>query len=316
MIEHMATVLHHSRARGTDKLVLLGIANHDGDGGSFPSLATLAKYANVDERTVRRSLRVLEELGEITVHLHGGGTRHTRADRRTNRYEILVRCPQGCDGGPQHRVPAPPEVQDDPRPVHGDSDGRTPTSPRDDDGRTPTSGREAPRGDAHVTHGGTPTSPEPSMNQPRPNPCVEPSASTPRRPDDVWDAVLAACHLTDQVPTTSAAGAWRKAVSELRRVGATPVDVVAKARAFRQTWPAATLTPTALARRWAEITPAAHTGAELELDHVAQAAGLGRNLARTDLTDEELEHHVPTDPSQASAFRTAVALERQKAGAR
>lgn len=89
-IESMAHVLKNSRAKGTDKLVLLGIANHDGDGGAWPSIATLATYANVEPRGVKKSLRRLEELGELVIHVQAGGNEYTRADRRPNRYEITV----------------------------------------------------------------------------------------------------------------------------------------------------------------------------------------------------------------------------------
>ena len=58
-IESIAVCLHHSRATGTDKVVLLGIANHDGDGGSWPAIATLAKYANVNERNTQKSIERL-----------------------------------------------------------------------------------------------------------------------------------------------------------------------------------------------------------------------------------------------------------------
>lgn len=86
----MSLVLNHSRAQGTDKVVLLGIANHDGDGGAWPSITTLARYANVSESAVIRSLRRLEATGELTTHLNGGGTVATRNDRRPNRYEITL----------------------------------------------------------------------------------------------------------------------------------------------------------------------------------------------------------------------------------
>lgn len=101
----MAVVLHHSPAVGTDKIVLLGIANHDGDGGAWPSIATLAKYANVTERSVQYSLDKLEQSGQIRRELNAGGTRRTRDHERPNWYEVLVRCPLTCDGTIQHRMP-------------------------------------------------------------------------------------------------------------------------------------------------------------------------------------------------------------------
>ena len=66
-IEIMVNVLHNSRATGRAKLILLGIANHQGENGAYPSIATLAKYANCSERSVKRDIKELEELGELHV---------------------------------------------------------------------------------------------------------------------------------------------------------------------------------------------------------------------------------------------------------
>jgi len=103
-IESIAACLHHSKATGSDKLVLLGIANHDGDGGAWPSVATLAKYANISERSVQTCIQKLVNMGEIACHVNKGGNAETRSDRRPNRYDILVRCPEECDGSTKHGV--------------------------------------------------------------------------------------------------------------------------------------------------------------------------------------------------------------------
>jgi hypothetical protein len=103
-IESIAVCLHHSKSSGTDKLVLLGIANHDGDGGAWPSIETLAKYANTTERNVTRCINNLISLGEVTRHTNQGGMAHYRNDKRPNRYDVLVRCPNECDGTTQHRL--------------------------------------------------------------------------------------------------------------------------------------------------------------------------------------------------------------------
>jgi len=124
-VESISNVLNYSRASGTDKVVLIGIANHDGDGGSWPSIATLARYANVDARTVQRSIKHLVEMGEIVVHDQQGGTQHTRPDRRPNRYEITV-------------------------PKRGDV-LVTPLGARGDTGDVHGVTSMTPRGDAHVT---------------------------------------------------------------------------------------------------------------------------------------------------------------------
>lgn len=103
-VEAMALVLHHSRAKGTSKLVLLGIANHSGDGGAWPTVATLAHYAGTGERQVQKVLRELVGLGELAVYVQQGGLAGMHPAARPNRYEVLVVCPPGCDGTSNHRV--------------------------------------------------------------------------------------------------------------------------------------------------------------------------------------------------------------------
>jgi len=88
-IERVALVLKKSwGVPGTAKLILIGIANHDGDGGAWPSIDTLAAYAEVDRRGVQRHLSTMSEKGILTVHTNRGGTDATPVDRRPNRYEI------------------------------------------------------------------------------------------------------------------------------------------------------------------------------------------------------------------------------------
>ena len=102
-VEHMAVVLHHSGSSGTAKLVLLGIANHDGDGGAWPTVRTLAKYANVTHRQVQKAVSQLVGLGELRVQVQAGGSNNYPDHARPNRYDVLVRCPPWCDRSPSHR---------------------------------------------------------------------------------------------------------------------------------------------------------------------------------------------------------------------
>lgn len=100
----LVAVLHHSRAVGTDRLVLLSIANRDGGDGCWPTVKTLARLANVDQRSVRPALRRLAASGELVVHAQGGGVAdldpgHLRPDR----YEVVVICPANCDRTTEHR---------------------------------------------------------------------------------------------------------------------------------------------------------------------------------------------------------------------
>ena len=129
-VEQMAWALHVPDLTAVQKLVLIGIANHDGDGGAWPSLATLATYACVSVRHVRRTIRQLEELGWISVHLQQGGNHRTRDDQRPNLFVI-------------HRLGKRGDTQAPPTPV--DNQGR---------------------GDTQVRNGRTPRSAEPSYNHP------------------------------------------------------------------------------------------------------------------------------------------------------
>jgi hypothetical protein len=102
-VEHLAVVLHHSKAKGTAKLVLVGIANHAGDGGAYPSVSTLARYANVHPRNVQKALALLVSAGELEVHLQEGGERHWDDRLRPNLYVVKVVCPVSCDRSLHHR---------------------------------------------------------------------------------------------------------------------------------------------------------------------------------------------------------------------
>jgi len=99
----MAICLNHSKATGTAKVVLLGIANHDGDGGAWPTVATLSRYANVTVRNVQKAISDLVALGEVVVHYNEGGNRGARHER-PNRYDITLSCPPECDRTKNHRV--------------------------------------------------------------------------------------------------------------------------------------------------------------------------------------------------------------------
>ncbi len=101
----MAIALHHSRAKGAAKLMLIGIANHDGDGGSWPSLHTLMKYAGItDRRSAQRLLRQLEGFGEIRCYVSQGGDHSTADYLRPNLYKFTLECPHDCNRKSNHKT--------------------------------------------------------------------------------------------------------------------------------------------------------------------------------------------------------------------
>lgn len=94
---------HHSAApTQTTKLILIKIADMNGDGGAWPSMDTLAQAAMVTKDAARKAVRQLEALGEIRTHLNEGGGLRTQKHMRTNVYEFLLRCPWYCDGSARH----------------------------------------------------------------------------------------------------------------------------------------------------------------------------------------------------------------------
>lgn len=102
-VEALTVVLHHSKAKASAKVVLLGIANHyhpDDERGAWPSQETLARYANISDRAVRKCIDELEKLGEIRVDTHGGVS---SSRNKPNRYWITLTCPDDCDRSMAHR---------------------------------------------------------------------------------------------------------------------------------------------------------------------------------------------------------------------
>ncbi len=164
-IRSIERVLNHSRSTGTARLVMICIADHDGDGGSWPLISTLAKNANVSERSVQRAISELVAMGELVVHANAGGKKEWREDRRPNCYEIIIN---------EREV--------------GMSDGVTQSSPREADGVTQSSPREADgvtlvaeRGDKQGMNGVTTVSP-PYKEQPSIEPSIEPGVATATTP--------------------------------------------------------------------------------------------------------------------------------------
>ncbi len=102
--QDMTSVLVHSRAVGTSKLVLLGIAYHmgkDRSKGCWPSKSTLAAYAGVTTRQVSRSLNDLVELGELIIDSRASWKRGN--GDFTNIYFLNDLCSDSCEIH-QHKV--------------------------------------------------------------------------------------------------------------------------------------------------------------------------------------------------------------------
>jgi hypothetical protein len=146
----MNWVWAHSPTSGNERLVLLALADacsRDDGTGCWPSIATIARKANISERSVRRIIARLEEAGLLGVTRTSGGTA-----RATNTYAIIMTPP-----GAKTAVSAPGPRQPDP--------GQDVT-PDGSSGVT----RQAPTPDTGVRPPLTPGSADPPENHQEPPP--------------------------------------------------------------------------------------------------------------------------------------------------
>ncbi len=98
--EAVSAVLHHSKASPHAKLVLTAIAYHENESGAWMSQATLAKMCNMSERTIRRHIAELRDLHEVDIIADDG---QGFGSRKSNRYFIILDCPDGCDRSFSHK---------------------------------------------------------------------------------------------------------------------------------------------------------------------------------------------------------------------
>lgn len=86
-IQTMQAVWKHSQAEGRARVVLLAIADHQGEIGAWPSIATLARMANASERSVQRDIQKLVELGELEVKVQAAPS---NSQYRANLYWVTL----------------------------------------------------------------------------------------------------------------------------------------------------------------------------------------------------------------------------------
>lgn len=87
--------LYHSKATYSTRLVLIAIANFEGENGAYPSIETIGRLSGgLNRRTVQRCIDELVQLGELT---------EVRRDGITNLYKVTITCPDECDGSTYHK---------------------------------------------------------------------------------------------------------------------------------------------------------------------------------------------------------------------
>ncbi len=82
---------------------------------------------------------------------------------------------------------------------------------------------------------------------------AKPPESIRRKTDNLFETVAKVCSISTANLTRSSRGQLNKAVKELREIDATDEQVHATAKAYRQQYPNATLTPTALVKHWSSF---------------------------------------------------------------
>jgi len=96
----VAAVLNHSQASTSSRLVLVTIAYFESDTGAWPSQETIARMTGLSIRSVKRAIKELADLHELDVIADHGDT---RGARKTNRYFVILECPDGCRGDLSHK---------------------------------------------------------------------------------------------------------------------------------------------------------------------------------------------------------------------
>jgi hypothetical protein len=84
-IEIMNAVWRESKAEGRARLVLLAIADHQGEIGAWPSIKRLAMMVNSSERSVQRDIQYLQQIGELRVEVQNAPT---NTQYKSNRYWV------------------------------------------------------------------------------------------------------------------------------------------------------------------------------------------------------------------------------------
>jgi DNA-binding transcriptional ArsR family regulator len=187
---------------GTDKVVLIGIANHlgrDEEGWSgWVYTSVLVEYAQVDERTVRRSISRLVDAGLMSREERAGGTDGKVNPRyRPNRYSIR-----------------PPSEQD-----RGGTDVPPQSTP---DAHVPSGG------DAHVPSGGDAHVPS-LIEEPSFEPSTEPTP-TPSLTLGEFEAFWQA--YPRRIARPAALKAWKRA----RRRGSDATTIIGGAERWAAYW--------------------------------------------------------------------------------
>ena len=252
-IEVMNDVWRYSKAKGTDRLVLIALADQANDQREcWPSVSSIGKKCLLTPRNVQKRIRSLEELGEVIV-IYGAGTSSSKGGVRSNRYRIIV-------------------YMADPDPVGAD----TISTPQTLSDATPSESDDPVASDTQTLSDATPRTPSPATPEPKGEPSLNPQSLAT---DDLTVAVAKVCGLELDHLTSSARGALERAVKEIADAGGTVTQVGDRASHYHRKFPTATLTPPALAKHWPVLVDAGTDSSVVNMTvpfpvHIGQTAAL------------------------------------------
>lgn len=238
-----------SPARKAVLLVLADDANSDGL--CFRGQTTIADRTELHRVTVNKALKDLEEMGFVSTRQR----RRKNGSRTSNEYQLHL------DKVAQDNIA---EVADD------------------------NNGNVASSNEAPPEQGSPEQHPEPPLNPGPPRNLAanaaeghdqnqKPAAKKERPRDLHWEMLVLELGITDPMSITeSARGAMNKALAAIKKTGANPGDIRARAREYRKRFPDAPLTAPALAKQWPILVPTK-----------------GRYQSSTDDRPPECEHDVP-----------------------
>lgn len=204
------------RLRGNALLVYVHLGLHaDRHGSAWPGHARLAEATGLGQSTIRAILKELEAQGIVTIEAR----QRANGSQTSNLYVLALVEPREM-GVLASQHPAASQQ-----------------------GGVPASQQGIPLNQSQEE----PLAPVPDA--------VEIDVPVTRKPNLLWDAVVAECKIDVGSLTVTGKANVGKTVRELKEVNATPEDVAVRAKRFRTRYPRSTLTHNTLRNRWAELAP-------------------------------------------------------------
>ncbi len=264
---------------------------------AFPGASRLSDDTGLHLRTVRTHLQLLEREGWLGVRKRGGSP--AGGSRMATEYVCMI--PRTSGGAP----PVEGSTGGGDAPVTG---GRL--APVAEDDRS--SSMHRPVALVTPTGGGGP--PQHASTTPENTP-LAPTAVGAVESDPLRSAVLAACELDPSRMTSTAEQSLARALRDLAEAGAEASAIPPAVARFRNLFPAATLTPPALAKHWPRLAPSAP--AEVQTTSPAERFGIA--LGRTEPVEARaltaiLEEFADDSEAQArarAAYDRTIAATRE-----